>query len=92
MSAQSLFQETTDMNNTETSQAALRPERLIADIGGTNARFALLSPDGKVHREIVLPCANYPDIVAAIKAYLTEIGNPPIQEAAMAIANPITGD
>ena len=92
MSVRSLFQETTDMNSTETSQNLSESERLIADIGGTNARFALLSPSGEVHQQTVLPCADYPDIVAAIKAYLNGIGNPPIQEAAMAIANPITGD
>jgi len=92
MSAQSSFQNNTNMSKTDTFQALSGHERLIADIGGTNARFALLSPSGEVHQQTVLPCADYPDIVAAIKAYLTEIGNPPIQEAAMAIANPITGD
>ena len=69
--------------------------RLIADIGGTNARFALL--EGMQHRdEIVLACADYPDVVAATEAYLSQVGanagpNRPT-EAAVAIAGPITGD
>ncbi len=37
-------------DNQELGQALSRPERLIADIGGTNTRFALLSPDGEVHQ------------------------------------------
>jgi glucokinase len=71
------------------------PPRLIADIGGTNARFALL--EGSQHRdEIVLRCADYPDIVSAIEYYLDKVGAArgaarPV-EAALAIAGPITGD
>ena len=69
--------------------------RLIADIGGTNARFALL--DGRTwHDEIVLRCADYPDIVSAIEDYLQKVGaaSGPARplEAALAIAGPITGD
>ena len=47
--------------------------RLIADIGGTNARFALL--EGRQWRnEMVLACADYPDIVSAVEHYLGEVG------------------
>jgi glucokinase len=75
-------------------QSATTP-RLIADIGGTNARFALL--DGRTwHDEIVLRCADYPDIVSAIEDYLQKVGaaSGPARplEAALAIAGPITGD
>src|SRR4051812_18993707 len=49
------------------------PPRLIADIGGTNARFALLR-DGKRLDEKVLACADYPDIVSAIEFYLGSVG------------------
>jgi glucokinase len=68
--------------------------RMIADIGGTNARFALL--DGmERHDEIVLACADYPDLVSAAEEYLRQVGatgglRP--SEAALAIAGPITGD
>lgn len=92
MSVQSLFLDNADMNKNDINQAPVDHERLIADIGGTNARFALLSSFGKVHQQLVLPCADYADIVSAAKAYLALIDNPTIDEAAMAIANPINGD
>lgn len=69
--------------------------RLIADIGGTNARFALLKGDD-VDDEKVLPCAEHPTLVAAIEHYLESVGassgpgRP--REGSMAIAGPITGD
>ena len=69
--------------------------KLIADIGGTNARFALLNGDD-VDDEKVLACDDHPTLVAAIDHYLASIGasSPPRRprEAAMAIAGPITGD
>ncbi len=75
-----------------------RPEtapRLIADVGGTNARFALL--EGQEHRdEIVLKCADYPDFVSAVEHYLKEVGaaapGKRPREGAVAIAGPITSD
>lgn len=91
MSAQSILLDNTGMDITDTTQTA-KNDRLLADIGGTNARFALLSPSGEVHQEIVLPCADHDDIVSAITTYLLKVGNPTINKAAMAIANPITGD
>lgn len=75
------------------NQAANAP-RMIADIGGTNARFALL--DGMDRRdEVVLACADYPDLVSAAEEYLRRVGatgkgRP--SEAALAIAGPVTND
>lgn len=67
--------------------------RLVADIGGTNARFALLySNDRTPAQEQVLPCADYPDPVAAIEQYLSQVGSVRPQEAALALATPVTGD
>ena len=65
---------------------------LIADIGGTNARFALFSAEQGVHSQIILACADYVDITGAIRCYLSSVGEPEIKQAALAIANPITGD
>lgn len=71
------------------------PRRLIADIGGTNARFALL--DGlDPQEEQVFACADYPDLVSAIEHYLRLVGadsadKRPLQ-GAIAIAGPVTGD
>lgn len=67
--------------------------RLIADIGGTNARFALIAGDAtQPYAERVLPCADFPDPVAAIEHYLVQVNAPRPLEAAIAIATPITGD
>lgn len=82
------------MNPQQSSEQQNVP-RLIADIGGTNARFALL--DGSQWRDDeVLACADYPDIVSAIEHYLIGVGaaqglRRPL-EGALAIAGPITGD
>lgn len=69
--------------------------RLIADIGGTNARFALLT-NGEIGDEKELLCADYPDLVTAVETYLNEAGSDqaPLRprEAAIAIAGPLTGD
>ena len=69
------------------------PVRLIADIGGTNARFALLTDGSDIPcHEQVLAGRDYPDIVTAIETYLSRVGGSRPQTAAIAIANPITGD
>jgi len=66
--------------------------RLIADIGGTNARFALTDADGLPYHETVLSAADYPTLVDAIGAYLNSLSQPRPREAALAVAMPITGD
>ncbi len=75
--------------------SALRPS-LIADIGATNARFAVVSPGGGLQRPRVLACEDYPTIHGAIAAYLadelalTDVRQ--VETAALAIAGPVTGD
>jgi glucokinase len=75
--------------------SALRPS-LIADIGATNARFAVISPDGGLQRPRVLACEDFPTIHGAIAAYLedelplTDVRR--LEAAALAIAGPVTGD
>ena len=65
---------------------------LIADIGGTNARFALATPDGRIRFERVLSGADYPDLIQAAAAYLRGISGPHPRRAAVAVATPVTGD
>ncbi|MFO1424018.1 MAG: glucokinase [Candidatus Competibacteraceae bacterium] len=65
---------------------------LIADIGGTNARFALATPDGRIQSERVLSGADYPDLIQAAAAYLRGIAGPHPRRAAVAVATPVTGD
>ena len=73
-------------------QASANSQKVLADIGGTNARFALLNSDGSIQDQIVLKGADHPDFISAFKEYLLLIGSPEIKEAAIAIANPIDGD
>jgi len=81
--------------------SSIKKPRLIADIGGTNARFALLH-NGSIKNNITLKGDDYPDFVSAYNDYLAKIDNPKVNnpeikkpkitEAAIAIANPIDGD
>ncbi|WP_028215811.1 bifunctional transcriptional regulator/glucokinase [Paraburkholderia oxyphila] len=66
--------------------------RLLADIGGTNARFALETGPGEIGQVRVYPCADYPGVAQVIQQYLkdTKIGR--VNHAAIAIANPVDGD
>ncbi|WP_206951517.1 bifunctional transcriptional regulator/glucokinase [Trinickia acidisoli] len=66
--------------------------RLLADIGGTNARFALETEPGEISQIRVYPCADYPTIEDVLKKYLkdTKVGR--VNHAAIAIANPVDGD
>jgi glucokinase len=67
--------------------------RLLADIGGTNARFAWQAAPGAPITDVqVLPGAQYPTLQAAMRAYLDGLGRGAPAAVAIAIANPITGD
>ena len=69
------------------------PVRLLADVGGTNARFALVTgARGMPQRELTLPTIDFPNLVDAAEHYLRQCGSPKVLEGAVAIANPITGD
>ena len=57
--------------------------RLLADVGGTNARFALERAPGQIDTIIVLRCADYEEFADACEAYLTQAGNPPVRHAAI---------
>lgn len=66
---------------------------LLGDVGGTNVRFALLAPGGaQPEQERSLLCADYPGLEQAARAYLKDVGEPPIREAALDVATAITGD
>lgn len=71
---------------------SLDAPNLIADIGGTNARFALAFPDGRIGSECILSGADYPDLIQAAAAYLREVAGPRPHRAAVAVATPISGD
>lgn len=64
---------------------------LIADIGATNARFALVE-DGELKDQRILLVEEHATLEAAVAAYLAEIGGTPPEHAALAVASPVTGD
>ncbi len=67
---------------------------LIADIGGTNARFALTDasdPARPLLAQQVLPCAEFGSLQHAAQTYLAQVGARPAR-AAIAVACPVTGD
>ncbi|WP_277187248.1 bifunctional transcriptional regulator/glucokinase [Caballeronia sp. BR00000012568055] len=66
--------------------------RLLADVGGTNARFALETAPGEIGNIRVYPGADYPGIAEVMQQYLkdTKVGR--VNHAAIAIANPVDGD
>jgi len=71
--------------------------RLLADIGGTNARFALQAGATGLADIEVLGCAEYVTIGDAVKAYLERarargLAVDAIRHAGIAIANPVEGD
>ncbi len=69
---------------------------LVADIGGTNARFALLEAPGSEPVAIkALKCRDYADLGSAIDVYLSDVdvgASPRPRYAAVALATAITGD
>ncbi|HAT30423.1 MAG TPA: glucokinase [Janthinobacterium sp.] len=71
--------------------------RLLADIGGTNARFVLETRSGQFDAVAVLRCDDYPSLLDAIAAYMggaaaKAAGAARVRHAAIAIANPIDDD
>ncbi|WP_197053272.1 glucokinase [Litchfieldella xinjiangensis] len=73
----------------------IRPA-LIGDIGGTNARFGLVTPDTFELRDIrQLACADYPTLADAVRDYLAQVGHDGEQaprEACLAFACPVHDD
>lgn len=61
---------------------------LVADIGGTNARFAHVQ-DGVVCNVRTLQVADHPDVASAIHAYLAELGHAGLARVCMAVAGPV---
>ena len=75
-----------------TTMIAFDAPRLIADIGGTYARFALETAPGRFEHSASLRCADHADFHAAVSGYLATLPPGRIQHAAVAIANPVEGD
>jgi glucokinase len=67
--------------------------RLLADIGGTNVRFALLA-DGssEPEHEANLVCADFRGLEEAARHYLSSVNVERVTEAAFDVATAVTGD
>ncbi|HEY5801985.1 MAG TPA: glucokinase [Burkholderiaceae bacterium] len=76
--------------------AFLDGPRLLADIGGTNARFALETAPGACAAVAVLACRDYATLHDALAHYLDRADvqalAPQVRHGALAIANPVDGD
>ncbi|RXZ32942.1 glucokinase [Oxalobacteraceae bacterium CAVE-383] len=66
--------------------------RLLGDVGGTNARFALEYAPGRFDAVQTLHGGDYAEFAMAVEAYLAANAHPPIRHAAIAMANPVQGD
>jgi glucokinase len=67
--------------------------RLLADVGGTNARFAWQARAGAAIEQVrIYPCAEHPTLLDAIRQYLADSGVAAPRLGAIGIANPVTGD
>jgi glucokinase len=69
--------------------------RLLADIGGTYARFTLETAPDRFEHTASLRSADHPNFHAAVTAYLAGVAPSlaaSIEHAAVAIANPVEGD
>ncbi|HMM15276.1 MAG TPA: glucokinase [Parvibaculum sp.] len=68
---------------------------LVADIGGTNARFALARGDGveiELEAASVLPTADHASLEDALGIFLERKGRPRIDAAAISAAGPVRGE
>ncbi len=86
---------TASLPDTTVSTAGFDTARLLADIGGTNARFAIETAPGRFEAVQVLSCGDHATLGDAIRTYLAApavaaFGK--VQHAAIAIANPVDGD
>ncbi|KFI08919.1 glucokinase [Massilia sp. BSC265] len=66
--------------------------RLLADIGATHARFALQAAPGVFTAVRVLLCEDFDGIVSLLRFYLKDHADIRLNHAALAVANPISGD
>ena len=69
------------------------PVNLVADIGGTNARFALVdSVDGLLHQKKNYCCADFPELIDAVRAYLKDVSHPQLSNGVFSLATSIDSD
>lgn len=72
---------------------SLRRPALVADVGGTSARFALLDRDGTPQRLLTLESGEYRDLATAVeRAFSLYETVERVEAAAVAVAGPVVGE
>ncbi len=66
--------------------------RLLADIGGLYARFALEVERGVLSHPAALRCADHSSLQDVVQAYMDSVRPHQVRHAALAVANPVDGD
>ena len=65
---------------------------LVGDVGGTNARFAVVErPGDPITHPLILPSRDFSGLAPAVEAYITLSGAIP-RSACVAVAGPVLGD
>lgn len=67
-------------------------KQLVGDVGGTNARFALLDERSAPIEPRTLRTDDFPSLSAAMTTYLEEQGIDTVDASAIAVATPVVGD
>ena len=62
------------MTEASTSRPARTAPRIVADIGGTNGRFAIVR-DGKITERREYHNAEFPDLATLVRGYLEDAGS-----------------
>jgi len=63
---------------------------LVGDVGGTNARFALVDAQGHIRNPRSFPCKDYPSLDAIVAEYIeTTVGRKLPPRAVIAVAGPV---
>jgi glucokinase len=85
------------MKNEITGNAIAYPY-IVADIGGTNARFGLINgktPDGKSYKisdRLSYRCAEFGSLEELLRTYVDSLNGADVYGACLAIAGPVSGD
>ena len=67
--------------------------RLMGDVGGTNARFAVQEAPGAAPSQVrTYPCADYASFGDVVRTYVAQLAGAKPRQGAVGIANPIVGD
>ncbi|MPZ41500.1 MAG: ROK family protein [Rhizobiales bacterium] len=71
----------------------MNTRRLVADVGGTNVRFAIADMDGRLDRVNKFPVTNFPTFPDALSAYRSDAGGlKDINACTVAAAGPVDDD